>query len=126
MAEAREGCVRTAEAGRDTALPGLSDAQKRGDLDPLILDLLEWVAREPRSHAEVLDAWRTSCPRLTVWEDCLERGLLRRDYDSERGASVFVTPAGARFLRAHGRIARAHNANSSRAGRAVSRRLAAE
>jgi hypothetical protein len=37
------------------------------DLDPLILDLLESIAREPRSHADVLDAWRTSCPRLTVW-----------------------------------------------------------
>ncbi len=35
-------------------------------LDPLILDLVEWVAREPRSYLDVMDAWRTSCPRLTV------------------------------------------------------------
>ena len=38
-------------------------------LTPLILDFLEWVAARPRPYAEVMDAWRTSCPRLTVWED---------------------------------------------------------
>ena len=52
-------------------------------LDPLVRDLVEWVAKEPRTHAEVIDAWRTSCPRLTVWEDAVDRGLVdaqvRRD-----------------------------------------------
>ena len=48
--------------------------------DPLILDLVEWVSRSPRSHAELLETWRTSCPRLTVWEDALDHGyLLRQD-----------------------------------------------
>lgn len=75
----------------------------RSDLDPLILDLVEWVAREPRLYAEVLDAWRTSCPRLTVWEDATERGLLRRDYASGGGARICVTIAGLAFLRTHGR-----------------------
>jgi hypothetical protein len=28
----------------------------RNDLDPLILDLLEWIDREPRSYAAVIDA----------------------------------------------------------------------
>jgi hypothetical protein len=35
-------------------------------LHPLLLDLVEWIAKEPRHYSEVLDAWRTSCPRLTV------------------------------------------------------------
>jgi hypothetical protein len=35
-------------------------------LNPLILDLVEWVAEQPRAYEEVLDAWRTSCPRLTI------------------------------------------------------------
>jgi hypothetical protein len=65
-------------------------------LDPLILDLVEFVAREPRSYAEVMDAWRTSCPRLTVWEDAVERGLLERAQ-----GGVVVTPAGRAFLAAH-------------------------
>ena len=33
-------------------------------VDSLILDLLEWVGPDPRPYAEVMEAWRTSCPRL--------------------------------------------------------------
>lgn len=73
-------------------------------LDPLIRDLVEWVAKEPRSVAEVLEAWRTSCPRLTVWEDAMERGLLVRTWSERAGAQVVVTPAGQRFLETGARI----------------------
>lgn len=45
-------------------------------LRPLILDLVAFVAERPRPYAEVLDAWRTSCPRLTVWEDAVDAGLV--------------------------------------------------
>ncbi len=47
-------------------------------VDALILDLLEWVGPEPRPYAEVLEAWRTSCPRLPVWEDANDRGFVSR------------------------------------------------
>lgn len=47
-----------------------------GTLRPLILDLVAFVAERPRPYAEVLDAWRTSCPRLTVWEDAVEAGFV--------------------------------------------------
>jgi hypothetical protein len=47
-------------------------------VEPLILDLLEWVADRDRSYEEVMDAWRTSCPRLPVWEDANDRGLVAR------------------------------------------------
>jgi hypothetical protein len=74
------------------------------DLDPLILDLLEWIDREPRSYAEVIEAWRTSCPRLTVWEDCVDRGFAMRQHAAGGEISVRLTPAGCEFLREHGRI----------------------
>ncbi|SNS54975.1 hypothetical protein SAMN05216374_1782 [Tardiphaga sp. OK246] len=74
------------------------------NLDPLILDLLEWIAREPRSHADVLDAWRTSCPRLTVWEDCIDRGFATRMHIAGHGSVVQVTAAGLSFLQRHGRV----------------------
>jgi hypothetical protein len=67
-------------------------------LDPLVLDLVEWVAREPRPLAEVIDTWRTSCPRLTVWEDAVDRGLLAREAVPGHGTRVVVTEAGRRFL----------------------------
>jgi D-3-phosphoglycerate dehydrogenase len=48
-------------------------------VESLILDLLEWLAGHDRSYEEVMDAWRTSCPRLPVWEDANDRGLVIRD-----------------------------------------------
>ncbi len=74
-------------------------------LDPLILDLLEWCAREPRAYVDVIDAWRTSCPRLTVWEDATERGLLTRTTGPANTPYVAVTAEGFAFLAAHGRRA---------------------
>ncbi len=72
-------------------------------LDPLILDLVEWVAREPRALADVMDAWRTSCPRLTVWEDAVDRGFVKREAAGSAGAVVSVTAAGLAFLQRHRR-----------------------
>ena len=71
-------------------------------LDPLILDLVEWVAKEPRTYAEVMDAWRTSCPRLTVWEDAVDRGFVVRER-RQQPTPRLVTPAGRQFLADHGR-----------------------
>lgn len=67
-------------------------------LDPLLLDLVEWIARAPRTQADVMDAWRTNCPRLTVWEEAEERGFVRRG--ATRDAIVARTAEGRRFLEA--------------------------
>jgi hypothetical protein len=71
--------------------------------DPLVLDFVEWVAREPRAHAEVVAVWKTSCPRLTIWEDAAEQGLVTRESVAGAGVCVVVTDAGKQLLRAHGR-----------------------
>jgi hypothetical protein len=64
----------------------------------LILDLVEWVGRKERTHQETMDAWRTSCPRLSVWEDATERGLV--ETASANGRSlVRATPAGLALLK---------------------------
>jgi len=76
---------------------------KTDTLDPLVLDFVEWVAGEQRSYADVLDAWKTSCPRLTVWEEASERGFVMRLYVPRYGVFIGVTPAGRAFLREHGR-----------------------
>jgi len=74
--------------------------------DPLVLDLVEWIAREPRLHSEVIETWRTSCPRLTIWEDAVDRGFVTRETVAGAGAGVRVaiTPGGEKFLRANGRL----------------------
>jgi len=69
-----------------------------GTTDALVLDLVEWVAREPRLYSEVIETWRTSCPRLTIWEDAVNRGYVMRRPTVE-GLRVTVTERGAKFLR---------------------------
>ena len=73
------------------------------DTEALILDLVEWVAARPRPYGEVMDAWRTSCPRLTIWEDAVDQGFLVREHTEDTGAMVKVTPQGLAFLSQKGR-----------------------
>ena len=44
----------------------------------LTLQFLSWVADRPRTRTDVMEAWR-SCPRTSVWEDCIVDGLVRFD-----------------------------------------------
>ena len=66
-------------------------------VDVLVLDLLEWLARRDRTYEETMGAWRTSCPKLPVWEDATDRGLV--DVETRNGRSfVYVTPDGSDLL----------------------------
>ena len=63
----------------------------------LLLQFLAWVAARPRSYGETMDAWRTTCPRLSVWEDALGDGLVQVDAvgaGAQGEAKVSLTPAG--------------------------------
>jgi len=71
--------------------------------DPLVLDFVEWIAREPRFYSEVIATWRTSCPRLTIWEDAVDQGYVTRETIAGTGVIVTVTEGGEQLLRAHGR-----------------------
>jgi len=66
-------------------------------VEALILDLLAWIATGERRYDEVMDAWRTSCPRLPVWEDANDRGLVARERVDGR-CVVTITSAGRTLL----------------------------
>jgi hypothetical protein len=66
-------------------------------VEALILDLLDWLMVRDRTYEEVLDAWRTSCPRLPVWEDANDRGLITRE-EVDGNYVVRVTPSGLALL----------------------------
>lgn len=66
-------------------------------VDALIADLLEYVARGERRYDEVIEAWHTSCPKLPVWEEASERGLITRARVNGH-AIVRITDAGTAFL----------------------------
>ena len=63
----------------------------------IMMQFLSWVADRPRSYAETMDAWRTSCPRLSVWEDAVIADLVRLEGEGSR--SVRLTQRGAAILR---------------------------
>jgi hypothetical protein len=70
-------------------------------VEALILDLLEWIGPRPRAYSEVIEAWRTSCPRLPVWEEANELGLVKRHFQAGRGVCVSVTELGSSFLESY-------------------------
>jgi len=70
-------------------------------VEALILDLLEWIGPRPRPYREVIEAWRTSCPRLPVWEEANSRGYLEHLKPAGGVAQVGMTDAGRAHLRAH-------------------------
>jgi len=72
--------------------------------DPLVLDLVEWIAREPRLYSEVIATWRTSCPRLTIWEDAVDSGYVARESVAGFGVIIAVTEDGEKLLHNNGRI----------------------
>ena len=67
-------------------------------LAPLTLDFLAWLAAEPRTYTEVMDVWRTSCPRLTVWEDAIDAGLVAHRHVAGQPATVVATEKGSALL----------------------------
>lgn len=69
-------------------------------MDALILDLLEWLDSGERPYSDVMEAWRTSCPRLTVWEDAVDMGFVERK-PGGGVTMVAITEAGRKHLRRH-------------------------
>ena len=69
----------------------------------LVVQLLEWVEARPRTYAETMEAWRTSCPRLPVWEDATGHNLVAvvPGVGGMRERSVCLTAEGRAFLRSH-------------------------
>jgi hypothetical protein len=66
-------------------------------VESLIVDLLDWLATGDRTYEQVMDAWRTSCPRLPVWEDANDRGLITSEQVNGRTV-VRVSSSGLALL----------------------------
>jgi hypothetical protein len=73
-------------------------------IDALILQFLTWVESQTPTYADVLDAWQSSCPRLSVWEDVQIGGLVA--FDGTRARHVVLTDAGRTLLEAKRPVSR--------------------
>jgi hypothetical protein len=82
-------------------LPGIAPG---APISPLVFDLLEWLAVRPRPYSEAMEVWRTSCPRLTIWEDAVDLGYVMRRHGAPGAApAVFLTADGRAALAQRGR-----------------------
>ena len=65
----------------------------------LMLEFLTWVSSRRRTYDEAMDAWRSSCPRHTVWEDALIDGLIQvARVGTSPKSEVMLTPRGRAVL----------------------------
>jgi hypothetical protein len=69
-------------------------------VDVLIVDMLTWLRERQRSYDDVMDSWRTSCPKLPVWEEANDRGFVTRE-QVDGGTVVRISAAGRAFLDRH-------------------------
>jgi hypothetical protein len=66
----------------------------------LTRQFLAWAAEGPRTYGEAMEAWRSNCSRLSIWEDAVRDGLVRLENGGAMNASrVLLTPAGKAVLR---------------------------
>jgi hypothetical protein len=93
-------CAERTSTRRTGGRPMPHDVQP-DPVEDLVLDLLEWLGTSARPYAEVLDAWRTSCPRLPVWEVANDRGLVERRRSAQSPTTIAVSAAGQRYLARH-------------------------
>ena len=60
----------------------------------LTQQFLAWVEEAPRSYADA-EAWRRSCPHLSIWEDAISEGLVRFENGAGmRESRLILTPRG--------------------------------
>ena len=64
-----------------------------------MLEFLTWVSSRQRTYDEAMDAWRSTCPRQTIWEDALIDGLIRvARGEAGQPSQVTLTPRGRALL----------------------------
>ena len=64
----------------------------------LRLQFLAWIAESPRTYAQAMDAWRSTCPRLSIWEDAILDGLVAFTGGATRNTSRVMLTAKGRAL----------------------------
>ena len=78
--------------------PGVGPGRGQPENVELLRQLIEWLSVRPRTYEETMSAWRTSCPRLPIWEDAVDMGLVHVDTQGGPAWTVSVTEAGRLFM----------------------------
>jgi hypothetical protein len=43
----------------------------------LMLEFLSWISSRRRTYTETMNAWQSTCPRHTIWEDAMIDGYIQ-------------------------------------------------
>jgi hypothetical protein len=99
VSQPREPALATIRSETASCANRLAGEKPMSDpVDALVIDLLEWIGPQSKSYTDVMDAWRTSCPRLPVWEEANARGYITQDRSPNGGAMVSVSALGKTLL----------------------------
>jgi hypothetical protein len=67
--------------------------------DLLMLEFLSWISNRRRTYAEAMNAWQSSCPRLTIWEDAIIDGYIEiKRQPTVQDPEVILTVTGLALL----------------------------
>jgi hypothetical protein len=65
----------------------------------LMIEFLTWVSDRHRPFDEAAEAWRSTCPRQTVWEDAFIDGLIEiKNGSTQLQCELTLTPSGRAIL----------------------------
>ena len=64
-----------------------------------MLEFLSWISSRRRTYAEAINAWQSSCPRHTIWEDAMIDGYIEiKRQEKLRDPEVTLTATGLALL----------------------------
>src|SRR5262245_10742996 len=66
-----------------------SETSEEAAAAALTLQFLDFIA-DGRTYGETMEAWRSTCPRMPIWEDAVRRGLVRIENGGAMNSSRIV------------------------------------
>ncbi|MGH7926206.1 MAG: hypothetical protein ACREQV_00220 [Candidatus Binatia bacterium] len=68
-------------------------------VDLLMREFLGWIASRRRTYNEAMNAWQSTCPRHTIWEDAMIEGYIEVNRQRDiRDPEVALTARGIALL----------------------------
>jgi len=100
MRQSRSGARRRHNQGLDVGEPPQPSAEtsEKAAATALTLQFLDFVA-DGRTYGETMEAWRSTCPRMPIWEDAVRDGLVRVENGGAMKSSRIVLTARGRARR---------------------------
>jgi hypothetical protein len=94
MPQPRSSASRRHDRGSEIVKPPKTGAEtsEKAAAAALTLQFLGFVA-DGRTYGETMEAWRSTCPRMPIWEDAVRDGLVRIENGGAMKSSRIVLTA---------------------------------